>query len=192
MKDTDSTILSGSYRTPSSAPPSSYSQGRGDQEYQSLTAVEWIVDTKITSRNPHSFWIALLLSEVKMDIPQQQVPTTKAAQEVAGIPPAAEEAESYELRHVGTKHNTDRYSKEEKSSRGSTHMPSQEHHAHFDLPPGEPKDPEESLQLPVVDIEHAPVDDDPREWSHKKKVCSCTWSVGDSLAFPFPRLSFWP
>jgi hypothetical protein len=113
-----------------------------------------------------------------MDVPQQQVPTTQAAQEVAGTPPAAEEAEAYELRQVGAEHNIDRYSKDEKSSRGSRHVPSQEHHAHFDLPPGEPKEPEESLQLPVVDIEHTPVDNDPREWSHKKKVCICVWSVG--------------
>lgn len=112
-----------------------------------------------------------------MDIPQEQVPTTKAVHEVAGVPPAAEESEAYELRHVGKEHNTERYSEEEQATRGSTNVPSQEHHAHFDLPPGEPKEPEESLQLPVVDIEHAPVDNDPREWSHKKKVCLRAWFV---------------
>lgn len=42
---------------------------------------------------------------------------------------------------------------------------SHELHAHFHLPPGEPKH-----DAPVVDIEHVPVENDPREWSNTKKT----------------------
>ncbi|BEI85444.1 hypothetical protein CcaverHIS002_0508450 [Cutaneotrichosporon cavernicola] len=38
-------------------------------------------------------------------------------------------------------------------------------HAHFE----EPESESETVTRPVVDIEHAPVDDDPREWSDRKK-----------------------
>lgn len=45
------------------------------------------------------------------------------------------------------------------------------HHAHFDIPPAEAKDRVDNRnRLPVIDIEHAPVDDDPREWSNRKKT----------------------
>jgi hypothetical protein len=40
-------------------------------------------------------------------------------------------------------------------------------HAHFDTLPGEPV---VAIDEPVIDIEHVPVDDDPREWSNRKKV----------------------
>lgn len=108
-----------------------------------------------------------------MDIPQQPVPSTKTAGEVAGTPPAAEEAETYELHQVSTGQSGLPCNKDGEYPTRSTTLPMQEHHAHFDLPPGEPKEAEESMQLPVVDIEHTPVDDDPREWSHRKKVSSC-------------------
>ncbi len=49
-----------------------------------------------------------------------------------------------------------------KQSRGA------ELHAHFDALPGHPREP--SPKVPVVDIEHVPVDDDPREWSNRKKA----------------------
>lgn len=38
-------------------------------------------------------------------------------------------------------------------------------HAHFDLPPGEPHH-----DAPMIDIEHVPVDDDPRDWPELKKT----------------------
>lgn len=41
-----------------------------------------------------------------------------------------------------------------------------EHHAHFDLPPGDPKQ-DDAL---IFDIEHVPVENDPRDWSINKKV----------------------
>ena len=37
------------------------------------------------------------------------------------------------------------------------------HHAHFDIPEHPP------LNAPIVDIEHMPCEDDPREWSDLKK-----------------------
>ncbi|ORY32921.1 major facilitator superfamily domain-containing protein [Naematelia encephala] len=57
-----------------------------------------------------------------------------------------------------------------------THPP---HHAHFDVPEGKVEvegEDDKGLSatganvLPVVDIEHVPVDDDPREWSTRKKT----------------------
>lgn len=103
-----------------------------------------------------------------MDIPQQPVPTTKAVGELGGTPPVTEEAEALELSRLEkTMSMSEDLEKRETKSR---HSPTHEHHAHFDLPPGEPKEPEESLQVPIIDIEHAPVDDDPREWSNRKKV----------------------
>lgn len=45
------------------------------------------------------------------------------------------------------------------------------HHAHFDVPPADARDRVDNQdRLPVIDIEHAPVDDDPREWSNRKKT----------------------
>jgi hypothetical protein len=103
-----------------------------------------------------------------MDIPQQPIPTTEAVGELGGTPPAAEEAEAFELSRLEkTDIPPEDPAKHEARPR---HSPAHEHHAHFDLPPGEPKESEESLQVPVIDIEHAPVDNDPREWSDKKKV----------------------
>lgn len=54
-------------------------------------------------------------------------------------------------------------------------------HAHFDVPPAEAKDRVDNRdRLPVIDIEHAPVDDDPREWSDRKKtivLCLMSFAV---------------
>jgi hypothetical protein len=50
-----------------------------------------------------------------------------------------------------------------------THPP---HHAHFDVPEGPPSSPQSDKDhhdAPVIDIEHVPVDGDPREWSRTKK-----------------------
>jgi hypothetical protein len=103
-----------------------------------------------------------------MDIPQQPIPTTKAVGELGGDPPAAEEPEAFELSRL---EKTDIPPEDPaKHEARPGHSPAHEHHAHFDLPPGEPKEAEESLQVPVIDIEHAPVDNDPRDWSDKKKV----------------------
>jgi len=44
-----------------------------------------------------------------------------------------------------------------------THPP---HHAHFDIPE---RPPTPGQNVPIVDIEHMPCDDDPREWSDMKK-----------------------
>lgn len=49
------------------------------------------------------------------------------------------------------------------------------HHAHFATDPTQEDDQDDDEERespparPVVDIEHVPVDDDPREWSDKKK-----------------------
>lgn len=105
-----------------------------------------------------------------MDIPQQPIPTTKAVGKLGGTPPAGEEAEAFELSRL-EKINAppEDFEKNETKPKPS---PSQENHAHFDLPPGELDEPEDSLQVPVIDIEHVPVEDDPREWSNRKKVRS--------------------
>lgn len=44
------------------------------------------------------------------------------------------------------------------------------HHAHFDVPNEGDEDHHAPPQRSVVDIEHVPVDDDPREWSPRKKT----------------------
>lgn len=57
------------------------------------------------------------------------------------------------------------------SDHGLPLQPVISHHAHFDIPPAEAKDRVDNRdRLPVIDIEHAPVDDDPREWSNRKKT----------------------
>ncbi len=60
------------------------------------------------------------------------------------------------IRSSHSRHNAD-----------SNHERRTDLHAHFDSLPGEP---EVASDVPVIDIEHVPVDDDPREWSDKKKV----------------------
>ncbi|KAJ9107473.1 hypothetical protein QFC21_000926 [Naganishia friedmannii] len=106
-----------------------------------------------------------------MDIPQASVPTSTAIGRLGGTPPVAEEANAFGLSRLSSPHTELRQANH--LGHGSTHplsAPSAAHHAHFDLPPGEPKDTDESLPVPVIDIEHAPVEDDPREWSDRKKT----------------------
>ncbi|KAJ9110434.1 hypothetical protein QFC19_001560 [Naganishia cerealis] len=104
-----------------------------------------------------------------MDIPQA-VPATQAVGRLGGTPPVAEEANAFELSSLTSHHI--KHSTANGLEISPRHPPaaSDAHHAHFDLPPGEPKETDESLPLPVVDIEHAPVEDDPREWSNRKKT----------------------
>jgi len=51
-----------------------------------------------------------------------------------------------------------------------SHVSQASHHAHFapepEIPHSRPPSPPAT---PAVDIEHVPVDDDPREWSNRKK-----------------------
>jgi hypothetical protein len=108
-----------------------------------------------------------------MDIPQASVPTSAAIGRLGGTPPVAEEANAFELSRLSSLH--EKLPQAADLEHDFTHPPSAStvsHHAHFDLPPGEPKDTDESLPVPVIDIEHAPVEDDPREWSDRKKVRS--------------------
>lgn len=79
---------------------------------------------------------------------------------------------------MGAERDRDREYREKRPSLSSgepddalTLQPVISHHAHFDVPPAEAKDRVDNRdRLPVIDIEHAPVDDDPREWSNRKKT----------------------
>lgn len=51
--------------------------------------------------------------------------------------------------------------------RSNTHPHPPPHHAHFEVPNTRPST--EEGPAPVVDIEHVPVEDDPREWGDRKK-----------------------
>lgn len=68
------------------------------------------------------------------------------------------------------------------------------HHAHFDLPEGEAADTHHDV--PVFDIEHTPVEDDPRDWSDKKKTmvllmmslaCVSPFDTSRKFAFGIPN-----
>lgn len=50
-----------------------------------------------------------------------------------------------------------------------SHVSQRSQHAHFDLPEDNEEPHAPSPPPPAFDIEHVPVDDDPREWSNRKK-----------------------
>ncbi|WOO80705.1 Quinidine resistance protein 3 [Vanrija pseudolonga] len=52
----------------------------------------------------------------------------------------------------------------------STLVHTTSHHAHFDVPNEGDEDHHNPPQRSVIDIEHVPVDDDPRAWSSRKKT----------------------
>ncbi len=65
-------------------------------------------------------------------------------------------------------HSEDTLVNDSSLPRSGTSHHGADHHAHFDLPEGEAADTHHDV--PVFDIEHTPVDDDPREWKDNKKT----------------------